>query len=235
MTERGRRGLGLRDDGIAIGPSALRWDGAALVVSIAETAVPHLGPLRGTVRVAPLALNDVAYRLDAAGRHWWRPVAPVARVEAAFERPDFRWRGDGYFDMNWGEEPLEAGFRRWDWARAAAGAETTIFYDAERRDGSELSLALRFDGRGVERLEAPPRAALPRTLWRVRRRAPADLGASPEETRRLEDAPFYARAELATRLFGAPVRMMHETFDGDRFAAAWVKRLLPFRMPRRRA
>ena len=28
-----------------------------------------------------------------------------------------RWRGDAYFDANWGPEPLEARFERWDWSR----------------------------------------------------------------------------------------------------------------------
>jgi len=52
------------------------------------------------------------------------------------------------------------------------------------------------------------------------------------EVRRLEDAPFYARAELRTRLFGEDGHAVHETLDADRFAARWVKLLLPWRMPR---
>jgi carotenoid 1,2-hydratase len=78
----------------------------------------------------------------------------------------------------------------------------------------------------------PGATALPRTLWRVARRTQADPGGGVRELRRMEDAPFYARAEIATRIFGENVRAVHETLDGDRFRARWVKLLLPWRMPR---
>jgi len=37
---------------------------------------------------------------------------------------------------------------------------------------------------------------------------------------------------LRTRLFGEDGHAVHETLDADRFAARWVKLLLPWRMPR---
>jgi carotenoid 1,2-hydratase len=48
----------------------------------------------------------------------------------------------------------------------------------------------------------------------------------------LEDTPFYARSMLSTRLFGEAVTAVHESLDLDRFRTAWVRALLPFRMPR---
>ncbi len=63
--------------------------------------------------------------------HHWQPVAPLARIEVDIEGSD-GWQGEGYFDANWGSEPLEAGFRRWDWSRGSTGDSATILYDATR-------------------------------------------------------------------------------------------------------
>jgi carotenoid 1,2-hydratase len=46
----------------------------------------------------------------------------------------------------------------------------------------------------------------------------------------LEDTPFYARSVL--RSSAASGAIMHESLDLDRFKSAWVRALLPFRMPR---
>ncbi len=231
MTERGR-GAQLRDrDSFTLGPSALRWRGGELVVDIAEIAVPHLSAIRGRVRVIPSATNPRAFDLDRA--HHWRPIAPAARVEVEMTSPAHRWSGAGYIDMNWGEAPIEDAFTRWDWSRAPLRRGAAILYDASRRNGAPLSLGLRFDAQGrCEEIAPPPRVDLPRTLWRVPRRTQADPGGDVRELRRMEDAPFYARAELAMRIFGEDVRAVHETLDGDRFRARWVKLLLPWRMPR---
>lgn len=149
------------------------------------------------------------------------------------ERPALSWAGHGYLDMNWGAEPLEQGFRRWDWSRAALRDGGAILYDAEPRRGAATSLGLRLARDGtLSEITPPPRAKLPTTLWRVKRTIQADEADAPRELRRLEDAPFYARAELSTRLYGEAAHAVHETFDGDRFATRWVKCLLPFRMPR---
>jgi len=62
------------------------------------------------------------------------------------DRPAQRWTGAGYLDMNWGAEPIEAAFPRWDWSRASLGAgRSAILYDATLMDGGQLSLGLRFD------------------------------------------------------------------------------------------
>lgn len=239
MTERGRAALHRDVEMFQIGPSALRWENDGLTIDIDETAVPHLSRVRGRIRLQPTALNAEPFRLDRDGLHWWRPIAPAARVSVDLDGPAQSWRGAGYLDMNWGDAPLEAGFTRWDWSRAALpGGRSAILYDATwrggdgRADGGQ-ALALRFDANGeVERREAPPRTALPGTLWRVTRKVQADAGSSPREVRRLEDSPFYARCELVNRLWGEEAHAVHETVDADRFATRWVKLLLPWRMPR---
>lgn len=231
MTER-PRGQMTRDAAhFRVGPSALRWEDGALTITIDETAVPHLGPVRGTVRLVPEALTAVEAQLDAGGRHHWRPYAPLSRIEARFERPGLAWHGHGYLDSNRGDRALEADFSYWNWSRSRTETGATIFYEADRRDGSHLSLALGFgpDGSCAE-VARPPVVALPGTLWRVRRQTRSEAPATV--MRKLEDAPFYARAMLETRLGGARAETVHETLDLDRYATRWVKSLIPWRNPR---
>jgi carotenoid 1,2-hydratase len=234
MTERGAGALVRAPDRVVVGPSSLTWDGTALTIAIEEITAPIPQRLRGTVRFFPLALTGHAERLDAAGRHRWQPIAPVGRVEVAMQRPTLAWSGHGYWDANAGDEPLEEGFAFWTWSRAPLGAGAVVLYDALRRDGSAVSLALRIgsDGRVTE-APAPPEASLPGTLWRIPRRTRADAGTTPRLLATLEDAPFYARSTLATRLYGEDTTAVHESLSLDRFRTRWVKLLLPFRMPRR--
>ena len=217
----------------AVGPSSVRWTGAEAVVEVRETAVPTFAPLRGRIRVIPEAVTDVEAVLDPAGRHVWRPFAPRARIEVDFQRPALRWSGEGYLDANFGARALEDDFSHWTWSRAPHRDGAVTFYDADRRDGSKLALALAFGPGGtVAPIEAPPPAPLPTTLWRVRRRTRSDAGTTAKVTRKLEDAPFYARAALETTIHGERTVGVHEALDLDRFSKQWVKALLPWRMPR---
>jgi carotenoid 1,2-hydratase len=239
LTERGRAALHRTSEALAIGPSALAWDGGVLTLRIDEVSVPLPGRVRGRVRVHPEALADRCFALDAAGRHRWRPLAPRARVEVALERPALSWSGIGYLDANDGDEPLEAGFACWDWSRAAHGGETLVLYDVLRRApdgrrGEDFALALRFDRTGeVSPIEPPPRRALPATRWRIARGTRADPGTRAAVLRTLEDTPFYARSLVAATVHGVAATAVHESLSLDRFRAAWVRWLLPFRMPRR--
>ncbi len=230
-----RRAGSLRRDrtSLAIGPSGLAWDGDALTIRIAETTVPFPSRLRGTVLVHPAALTGHSETLDEAGRHRWSPIAPVGRVEVAMEAPALRWSGHAYLDSNAGERPLEADFARWDWSRADLRDGAALLYDVTRRDGSELSLALRMDARGtLSRFAPPPLAALPATGWRVRRGTRADAGFAPRVRRTLEDTPFYSRSMLETRLLGEDAVAMHESLSLDRFRSPVVQMMLPFKMLR---
>jgi carotenoid 1,2-hydratase len=231
MTERGRESLQRSSASLAIGPSALAWDGDALTIRIDEVSVPVPSRVRGTVKVFPSATTQFVQPLDSGGHHTWWPIAPVARIEANFYEGDLRWNGHGYLDANFGDEPLEAGFHRWDWARACLGNLTAILYEIERRDGSSLCMALAFDGAGrAVNFPQPSRQRLPSTRWRIARATRADRAAGVVET--LEDAPFYARSVIDTHILGRHMRAMHESLSLDRFRNPWVRALLPFRMPR---
>ena len=108
-----------------------------------------------------------------------------------------------------------------------------VLYDTESRCGPAASLALHFDPSGRSApLVAPPQQPLRPTLWRVPRRARSEAGAPVVVVETLEDAPFYARSLLATRLGGTTAPTFHESLSLDRFASDWVRLLLPFRMPR---
>jgi carotenoid 1,2-hydratase len=185
------------------------------------------------VRVIPSALTGIELALDPRGRHLWRPIAPCARVEVELERPALRWSGEGYLDSNHGDEPLEDAFAFWDWSRASIKNGTSVLYCATPREADEVSFALRFDRfGGVVEFDSPPRVSLPETQWRLTRHSAADNG-DVRIVSTLEDAPFYARSLLSTRLQGREAMAIHETLSLDRFRTAWVRALLPFRMPRR--
>lgn len=234
MTERGRGALARSADRFAVGTSSMAWDGTALTVRFDERSCPLPRRLHGTIRLLPESLGDRAFPIDAEGLHRWTPLAPRARVEVSLDQPSLAWSGHGYLDSNQGDAPLEQGFSRWDWARAEAGGRAAILYDAWRRDGSRLSLALeaRRDG-SLAPIELPEPVALARTpIWRIARATHGEGGAATLVST-LEDTPFYARSVLASRLLGTEARVMHESLDLDRFSQAWVKALLPFRMPRR--
>ncbi len=235
MTERGRGGIEASRQTLVIGPSSVSWDGTALTIKVHEVGAPLPSRIRGTVRLHPAAVTTHRIALDGAGRHLWWPVAPMARVEVALEHPALSWSGTGYLDTNSGSEPLEDGFRRWDWSRAGHRDGAAIVYDAERRDGSRQVLALRFDRAGAcETFEAPATRRLPGTLWGIERNMRAGSDPPPRVIETLEDTPFYARSLVAAELLGRPATGFHESLSLDRFRAGWVRMLLPFRMPRRR-
>jgi carotenoid 1,2-hydratase len=129
------------------------------------------------VVVEPELMADGAFALDPEGRHHWRGIAPRARISVTMKRPELSWAGSGYFDCNWGSEPLEDGFADWQWSRAHCGREAAVLYEGVRRDGSRFAAALRFDASGrAHEEELPMGAPLPRTWWMMERRTRADRG-----------------------------------------------------------
>jgi carotenoid 1,2-hydratase len=234
MTERGRKAVVRTAETLRIGPSGLSWQDGQLVIQLDEVAAPVPRRIRGTIRVTPLALPARSFPLDGAGVHVWQPIAPKSRIAVALDRPDLSWRGDAYLDSNFGCEPLASGFKTWTWSRAHTADHAYVLYDAQRRDGAETSLALRFATDGaVTALEPPPHAVLPKTGWRLARGSRADAGAAVAVVATLEDAPFYARSWLKTQLYGQTVDAFHESLSLDRFRSPLVRAMLPFRMPRR--
>ncbi|MBK1727526.1 carotenoid 1,2-hydratase [Halorhodospira neutriphila] len=234
LTERGRSELAQAPERLIIGPSQMRWVDGELIVDIDEVTFPRPAFLRGQVRLRPTIRNDHGLTLDPAGRHRWCALAPCARIEVSLEKPRLHWEGSGYFDTNAGDEPLEDGFHGWHWARTSGADGTTVLYDLEPRGAEPYATALHFDREhGLTRQPSPEIAALPKSLWRVRRRIPADTPQAARLRETFEDTPFYARSLVETRIAGQPLTTVHESLSLERFSRRWVQALLPFRMPRR--
>jgi len=234
MTERGRGDLQREHDTLVIGPSHLHWDGNRLRIRIDEVTCPLPSRVRGEILLTPTALPGQRFKLDDEGRHRWQPFAPCARVQVTLQQPRLQWTGHAYFDGNSGDEPLESGFRDWDWSRATLrDGSSVVLYEARTPSAQQRLLALRFDAQGhCEMLSPPPQVTLPRSGWRVARATRAEQGqAQIVET--LEDTPFYARSLLSARLRGEQVTAVHESLSLQRFAMPIVQCMLPFRMPRR--
>jgi len=232
-TERDASTLVRTQDRFALGATRLAWDDAGLTIEFDEVGAPLPRALRGEVRIDVSAVPDTTFALDEAGRHRWRPIAPVARARVRLASPRIAFEGAAYVDGNDGDEPLERAFRGWHWSRSHGGQGTAIAYDVEPRQGSPRSLALACDASGaIATVETPPLARLPSTRWGVARATRADPGVAPFVVRTLEDTPFYARSLVATSIGGRPVTAMHESLSLDRFARPWVRTLLPFRMRR---
>ena len=173
-----------------------------------------------------------------------------------------RLRGHAYCDRNFGSGRLEDTFRRWSWAHGVTTARdpaALVLYQAERRDGSVLSMALRYPpqppGATDEEITVPGPmvwrdesdrwggAAGARTdfLWM---HVPPRFHIGPyraDRNRRgsLEDAPFYARyaATLSTPADPAlgPAGAA-STYDGvgeyldlNRFRSRAVQKLLTYK------
>ena len=239
MTERPRGAVTRDADTLEIGPSSVRWTGDALVIEIEERdkrlGVPWQRRVCGRVTVHPEMLNATALALDPGKRHEWQCYAPKARVEVEMENPALRWKGSGYVDSNRGSESLEEGFRVWHWSRAHLKQGAAVIYEGERRDGSHFASALRFDASGTPHHEELPLVApLPNTLWQMERKTRADRGHAGV-IKTWEDAPFYARSTLATRLFGESTVAVQESLNLNRFASPVVQFMLPYRMPRDRS
>lgn len=234
MTDRGRAALRQSPGRLAIGPSALRWDGRRLRVEIDEATWPRPGRLTGRLVLTPAAVTSVEAALTPSGSHVWRPFAPVAAVSVALDRPGWSWQGHGYLDANFGTAALEADFDSWTWGRFPVADGTIVHYDAQRRDGGTLALAVAFDrSGGVRPIVPPPAAPLPRSRWQLVRATRADAGCRPQAVRSLLDTPFYARAIVATSLGGSATVGVHEALDLRRFRSPWLMPMLALRVPRR--
>jgi carotenoid 1,2-hydratase len=230
MTERGAGRLIRSADTLQVGPSAMHWDGDALTIDINEIACPLPFPVRGKVRLYPEQISETAFGLHEDGQHLWHPIAPRARVEVTMDSPGINWSGSGYFDSNFGREPLETGFSEWQWSRAHLKDGVAVMYEGERRDGSDFAMALRYDRQGNwHDADLPPAARLPGTTFGMPRRT---RGTNAKIVKTWENAPFYSRSALSTEIYGERVDAVHESLSMDRFVSPIVQLMLPFRMPR---
>jgi len=234
MTDRGEKALRQTVDSFTVGPSSLTWVDEKLVIDVNEiSSLPLVSRVRGQIVLTPSGLTDVELPLTDEGTHVWRPFAPTARIEVDLGR-GWRWSGHGYFDANFGTRALEQDFNYWTWARFPTETGSVCFYDAIRRDGSELAVGVGFTDAG-ERFEAeiPPKTKVSRSLWAVRRETRADPGYKPRQVKAMLDAPFYTRSVVRTQVNGHETDGVHEALDLNRFRGPWLMPMLAVRVPRR--
>jgi carotenoid 1,2-hydratase len=235
MTERSGLSLKRAADGLQIGESSIQANGGSVTLTVLEKTAIAGSQVAGTITLTPAVETTFTKAVDGKGRHYWRPIAPDVRVAVQLNSPALSWEGRGYFDMNFGAEPLEAAFTTWNWARVASDRDLGIFYDLKCRDASAVSLALDIATDGtVTESEAPFTKGMPRTaIWQMPRQVACDAHDTfPRALATLEDTPFYSRSAIATRLKGREAHGMHESLSLDRLTMRWVQTLLPYRMPR---
>ena len=235
MTERTHQAVSQSSNRFCVGPSSFEMQKEQLIIDINEWTFPIPGRLRGQVYVTPQTVVRNPITLNEPAGHYWHPIAPICEVEVDLGYPKRHWVGHGYFDTNWGSEPLETGFRNWNWSRATLpDGRSAILYEGHKRNGEQFSLALCVDQNGgIAPFKASESQSLKKTFWRVDRHTQSDNNFPAMVVSTLEDAPFYARSLIQTSILGYEVPAMHESLDLNRFSSPWVQSLLPFKMPRR--
>lgn len=230
MTERGRRQLRTTADSLQIGKSRIDVCEPHIDLSFQERTTPWLRRLQGNVRVTADHTSSQIFKLDANERHCWQPIAPVARIKVALTHPTIDWQGDAYVDTNYGVRPLEDDFRSWHWSSLRTAAGSDIHYDTLEKSGRRHCIAL--SANNVNEL-APIRssssALLQNSRWGIARESQHE---DAKIVKTLEDTPFYARSLLSLGGSDGPAFAVHESLSLERFSSAWVRTLLPFRMPR---
>ena len=228
MTERGRGALARDATTLAIGPSAMRWDGDAAHDRDRRDYGPLPKTLRGEVGRAPTRADQSRLRARCGGAHRWRPLAPLCDVEVRFEAPALAWRGTGYFDTERRRRAARSRLRSWTWTRFDAGECARIFYDVVQADGVKRGLALEVaDGKITPTAEAVYQDVA-RTGWGIARAVPCELGGTPTLVRTLENAPFYARSAIRARIDGVERDGVHETLSLSRLVNPAVRFMVPF-------
>ena len=231
MTERSARWVQRSQNEFVVGPSRVIREQNALSIAICERTFPLPGKIVGSVQLNLDSVSPTAFELDCDGRHFWRPLAPMTRIQVRLNSPDLHWQGHAYHDCNYGAEPLEKTFTGWDWSRLHTPEGPVICYEPRYRDGSSRALCLRSGDGTVSQIDPAPVCPLPRSKWGISR---ATRALRAEITRSFEDTPFYARAELRADYGSGQGTGVHETLDLRRFCNPVVRLMLPFRMPRRR-
>nr|WP_304522399.1 carotenoid 1,2-hydratase [Cognatishimia sp. MH4019] len=236
MTDRGRDALQQTNDTFTVGPSSMRWEGGNLVIDINEVSSPPLiSRVRGRVIVTPSAVTQVELPLTEDGSHVWRPFAPSSHIRVELDREGWEWEGHGYFDANFGTRALEQDFDYWTWGRYPVEDGSVCFYDATRRDGTDLAIGVHFDHDGNARvMNAPPKVGFRRSLWGVKRETRADAGYKPHQVKNMLDAPFYSRSAVKIQYAGEETVGVHEALDLNRFRGPWLMPMLAVRVPRRK-
>ncbi len=232
MTERGVSHIKRTPDQFTLGPSSLSWDNGSLVITIEERCSPLPRALKGRIKFTPDHLYNAPVTLDTNAKHFWQAIAPHGRVVIEFDHPALSWSGSAYHDMNWGEEPLETGFKTWNWCRAVSKQGTKILYDLDRSDGTTKVFGHLYTAGSITDISVPTRKPLSRGYWGMIRDVNSEL--PPVLLATLEDTPFYTRNHIELTHEGERCEAYHESLSLDRFTHPVVQMMLPFRMPRRK-
>lgn len=232
LTERDRSQVHRTERSLYIGPNYMGWRGDSLEVVIEERCAPFGQKIRGKIVFTPSGVLRNSVILDSNARHFWRPIAPFGKVRVEIESLGLSFEGSGYFDCNWGKEPLEEGFSHWSWSRAAlSDSQTLVAYDVTEASGQTRRYSRVLSSDGTTTIAAGPIFHDgPRTIWGLPRRVRADPGAELRLIRSLENGPFYARSLFKTKVLGQKALVMHESVDCRRLVRPWVRFLTPFRM-----
>lgn len=236
MTERASHSVSRSADRFQVGPSSAEVRGQKLHLRIDEWSVPLPRRMRGEITVDLPTSPSPSLSLDADGQHQWMLYAPQTPITVNFSAPNTQWKGSAYVDSNAGSLPLEASFQSWNWSRAhLADTSSLVQYDVVDVNGVTQRRSLRIapDGsvspqRGLDTEVSLPNAR----IWRMPRTTRVSADASVRNIQTLEDTPFYTRNRYDTDIEGIQAACIHESLDLTRFKQAWVRCLLPFRMPR---
>jgi carotenoid 1,2-hydratase len=230
MTERSVKSVMRQADEFQVSASSMRWNDNIMTITIDEYCAPLPFRLRGRVTLTVDQFYNDPVPLDASHKHYWQAVAPQARVKIELDSPNLSWSGSAYHDMNWGDEPLEKGFRDWTWLRATTSRGTQVLYNLERHDGTRFNFGRCFNDGMITQRAVPQNFSLRGGMWGMSRTVASEQ--PPELLAKLEDTPFYTRNHVALTLDGVRCEAYHESLSLTRFSNPIVQLMLPFRMPR---
>ena len=221
---------------LGLGRNRIEYADNSLICHIDDLTAPLPSRVRGTVRLDCTRAADLPVQLLPEREHWWRVIVPRGGISVDLEQPKLSWRGQGYFDSNIGNEPLEAAFQNWSWLRATTSAHRTlVIYRLRPACGAEVIHSLEFTPEGsCDHFLPPPAISLPKSSWGIPRQVATEHAVGARVRSTLENGPFYARSVVEAQLHGETVEAMHECVSLARFQSSWVRSLLPFRMRRSR-
>ena len=239
MTDRGQSALVQEPHKLTIGPSSLIWDPSnkELIIQINEvSSLPLISRLKGTIRLKPSGVTNVELPLTKEGTHIWRPFAPTAEIEVNLNKPEWQWKGHGYFDANFGTRALEQDFDYWTWGRFPLEKGTSCFYDLELRNQEKYQFEYHFENDGTAKniTSAPKNQKFSNSLWGIKRQTRCDSQSEPKQENSLLDAPFYNRAAVSTTIKGRKTTGVFEALDLRRFRNPLLMFMLAVRVPRRK-
>ncbi len=177
----------------------------------------------------------------AGGPHHWILAAADCRVEGSIrlgedDGPAIEFHGRGYHDHNAGAEEISAAWVRWRWGRVHIGNKTSIYYQAEPRDGRKRSLwVVCEDGQPVDVRDDVP---LRLDEWRrnplgIRYASSLAVEGAQWRHRNLVDyGPFYLRWLSEFTVGGETATGICELLEAAKLHNPWFNWMIPYRLKR---